>query len=67
MSKPIFKLFYRKFVFLSLAVVIFLLVSCSNISGNSVMEKTEKNPEVYFCPKNDCSKVFEKNINSANF
>jgi len=51
----------------SLLGVTFLIISCApHISGNAVREETAKNPEVYFCPKQDCGKVFENSINSAN-
>ena len=67
MKKPVFKLFHKIIVLSLLLGVTFLLISCAaNISGSAVKEETLKNPEVYFCPKNDCGRVFEENINAAN-
>jgi len=34
---------------------------------NHVPNETAKLPEVYFCPRDDCSKALEAKINSANF
>ena len=68
MNKLVFKLFHRVAIFLSLLVVTFFIISCmSNVQGSVVAEKTQKSPEVYFCPREDCGKVFEENIRSANF
>ncbi|MBI3027551.1 hypothetical protein HYY70_05560 [Candidatus Woesearchaeota archaeon] len=68
MNKLIFKLFYWIGAFLLLLVV---LGGCSpKISGNIIKEipqEINKNQEVYFCPRQDCSKVYEKHISSANF
>ena len=67
MSKHIFKLFHRIIVLSLLIGITFLMISCTaNISGRAVKEISPKNPEVYFCPKNDCGKVFERDINDAN-
>lgn len=65
MNKQIFKLFHRIIVLSSLIVVTFLIFSCS-ITGSVVREENQKNPEIYFCPKEDCSKVLEKHVSSAN-
>lgn len=71
MNKLIFKLFYSKLDYLLIFLISALfLSSCATITGNAtkqILNETGKNPEVYFCPKDDCSKVFEKIINSANF
>ena len=72
MNKLIFKLFYLKIVFaLFFLLAIILLMGCEpQITGKAAEqiphEKT-KNPEVHFCPREDCSKALEKNIKSANF
>ena len=68
MKKLIFKLFYWKLRFLFLMAV--LLAGCASITGRSISQapnEISKTPEAYFCPKDDCSRVFEKHINSANF
>ncbi|MEK6827862.1 MAG: phospholipase D-like domain-containing protein, partial [Nanoarchaeota archaeon] len=48
-----------------------ILAGCApRITGEvtgGMPQETAKNPEVYFCPKEDCSKVFEAHIKSANF
>lgn len=68
MKTLLFKFFHQIIILSSLLGVTFLIISCApNISGSAIREETAKNPEVYFCPKQDCSKVFENNINNANF
>lgn len=69
MKTLLFKYFHQIIILSSLIGVTFLIISCAPnlISGNVIREETAKNPEVYFCPRQDCSKVFENNINSANF
>ena len=67
MNKLVFKLFCLKGLFgLLLAAIVFL--SACSITGNvaQIPEETAKNPEVYFCPREDCSKVLESSIASAN-
>ena len=71
MNKHVFKLFdsYPALIFLVLFFIAFL-TGCAGITaniGNKIPQETAKNPEVYFCPREDCSKVFENNIKSANF
>ena len=69
MNKLIFKLFHPIEIFLLLIVVTFLLSSCvQSITGRAaqIPNETSQNPEVYFCPADDCSKVFENHIKSAN-
>ena len=70
MNKLIFKLFYlRIFFIIFFAVLIVLLSGCSRITGNAVEQipkETNKNPEIYFCPREDCGKVYETKIKSAN-
>ncbi len=70
MDKLIFKLFYPKDA-LGLFLVIFaaFLLGCAQITGKAtgqIPREIGKNPEVYFCPRQDCSKVFENLIESAN-
>ena len=72
MNKLIFKLFYLRAVFiLFLLPATFILTGCSpKITGSAaeqIPKETAKNPEAYFCPREDCGKVFEKHIKSANF
>lgn len=73
MNKLIFKLFYWKLDFrLFFMFLLIILISCSpkvtgNISKDIPREETAKNPEAYFCPKDDCGKVYEAHIKSANF
>ena len=70
MNKLIFKLFYSKMFFgLFFVLLIVLFGGCSQITGKAteqIPKETNKNPEVYFCPREDCSKVFETRIKSAN-
>ena len=69
MNKLIFKLFHWTWIFLLLSVVTILLSSCmQNITGKVVQipNETGKNPEAYFCPSDDCGKIFETQITSAN-
>ena len=69
MKTLLFKYFHQIIILSSLLSVTFLIISCAPnlISGNAIREENAKSPEVYFCPKDDCSKVFERNIDSANF
>ncbi|MDP3765680.1 MAG: phospholipase D-like domain-containing protein [Nanoarchaeota archaeon] len=71
MNKLIFKLFYSKLFFsIFYASLIVFLAGCSpQITGEvakQIPQETTKNPEVYFCPKDDCSKVYEAHLKSAN-
>ena len=69
MNKLVFKLFHQSGIFLLLIVVTFLLSSCMpSITGRSaqIPNETSQYPEVYFCPADDCSKVFENHIKVAN-
>lgn len=71
MDKLIFKLFYSKPAFsLYFALIAVFAVGCAqNIAGmatQQIQEKTAKAPEIHFCPRDDCGKVFEMRINSAN-
>ena len=72
MNKPIFKLFYCKVACIIFFVFfIILLAGCNQkITGNSTKDvpiEMAKNPEVYFCPREDCGKVYEGYIKFANF
>ena len=67
MDKLVFKLFCLAVVFIPL---IAFLNGCKETTGYSVKQsprESNKIPEVYFCPKDDCSKVYVNHINSANF
>ncbi|MBI2657286.1 hypothetical protein HYX08_01175 [Candidatus Woesearchaeota archaeon] len=65
MNKLVFKLFYLKHGFV---LSLIFLIGCG-ITGKSISapQETAKNPEAYFCPGTDCSKVFEERVLSANF
>ena len=67
MNKHIFKLFHAGLVFLLLALVT-ISAGCSSITGRAVQtpSETSKAAEAYFCPREDCGKILENNINSAN-
>jgi len=66
MSKLLFKLFCRYFVLLSLVLVTIFIFGCKgNVTGYAV-ESSDKSPEVYFCPREDCGKNMEGIINSAS-
>ncbi len=60
----------RKTFALSAIALIILLAGCSpKITGKSIGQvphETGQMPKVYFCPKDDCSKALEDNINLAN-
>ncbi len=71
MNKLIFKLFYLKCPFRALlALFLLFLAGCNiGITGKSISaipNETSANPEVYFCPREDCGKILEAQINSAN-
>ncbi len=71
MDKLIFKLFYSKAFFaLNFMIIAIFLSGCvPQITGKitkQIPKEIAKNPEVYFCPKQDCSKVFENHISLAN-
>ena len=70
MDKVLFKVFYRILIFLLLGVVTFLFLGCaSKITGNAVGQipnESSRNPEAYFCPVQDCSKIVENHIKLAN-
>ena len=73
MNKLIFKLFYPRVVFglfFGIIIAIIFLAGCTpRITGNAtkqIPQEINKNPEVYFCPRDDCSKVYENYIKSAN-
>src|SRR3989339_376399 len=61
MNKLIFKLF---------ALLVILVIGCSSgMTGKAtgkIPEEKTKQPEVYFCPRDDCGEIFEKNIKAAN-
>ena len=70
MNKLIFKLFYIK-ALLKLLILIFavFLIGCG-ITGKTTKampHETAKIHEAYFCPKDDCGKILETHINSANY
>ena len=70
MNKLIFKLFCLRSPFSLFFVFLIVLSGCMQITGNTTREiptETNKNPEAYFCPETDCSKVFEGKIKKANF
>lgn len=70
MNKLIFKLFYSRTLFrLFFVFLVVLLAGCSQITGNvigKVPMETNKDPDIYFCPRDDCGKVYEEKIKSAN-
>ena len=68
MKKLVFKFFCRNFVLLLLLLVTILAFGCKRIiTGNLVLEESNKPAEAYFCPKDNCGKILENEIRSANF
>ena len=71
MNKHVFKLFDSyQFLVLFLAVLIVFLTGCAGVTGKAasqIPKEINKEPEAYFCPREDCSKIFEKKISLANF
>lgn len=70
MNKLIFKLFYSGSAFYAvlLLAAVFLAGCGLQAAGNAVKEaprESANSPEIYFCPEEDCGKVFEKHIKSA--
>lgn len=52
-----------------ICIMIFLSGCSPKITGRAIEEipsETVKAPQIYFCPKDDCGKALESNINSAN-
>jgi len=71
MNKHLFKLFYcDAAITLCFSLIAILLSSCtSQITGKAIEQipnEITKIPEVYFCPREDCGKIYEENIASAN-
>ncbi|MBS3106021.1 hypothetical protein J4234_07255 [Candidatus Woesearchaeota archaeon] len=71
MNKHVFKLFdsYPALILFP-AVLIVFLTGCAGVTGKAVSQiskEINKEPEAYFCPREDCSKIFESQIKSANF
>ena len=73
MKKLIFKTFDcsdTAFLLFLILGMVFLNGCVPKITGKIVEEipkETAKMPQIYFCPKEDCSKVFTAYINSANY
>lgn len=69
MNKLIFKFFYLKSAFPALLLLVAFLMGCATITGQATTQPSEvsKGYEVYFCPRNDCSKALESKIESADF
>ena len=72
MNKLVFKLFYcgGHFALFFLIAIVFLAGCTPKITGSATRQipaETNKNPEVYFCPKDDCGKALEVHVKSANF
>lgn len=66
MKTLLFKYFHQIIILSSLLGVTFLIISCSQQINSAVPHENASAPEVYFCPKEDCGKVLEKNIALAN-
>ena len=72
MNKLVFKLFYcgGHFALFFLIAIVFLAGCTPKITGSATRQipaETNKNSEVYFCPKDDCGKALEVHVKSANF
>ncbi len=71
MNKLVFKLFYPKRVFALFFIIAVLLAGCIPRATGSVVRQIpneiNKNPKVYFCPKQDCGRILEEHIKTANF
>ncbi len=63
-------IFNKKMFFIVSVTLLFVLSSgCGQITGNAVKELPKENagsPEIYFCPREDCGKVYESKIILAN-
>jgi len=66
--KPI--IFNKKIFFIvSITFLVVLSGGCGQITGDAAKEipkENARNPEIYFCPREDCGKVYESNIKLAN-
>lgn len=68
MNKLVFKFFCGRFILLPLLLVTILIFGCkSSVTGNVVIEESNKPIESYFCPKDDCGKILENKIRNSNF
>ncbi|MBI2650707.1 hypothetical protein HYX04_05360 [Candidatus Woesearchaeota archaeon] len=72
MNKLIFKLFYSNsaLILFFIVLIVFLGGCVPQITGKAakqIPQETAKNPEIYFCPREDCGKVLTSFINLANF
>jgi len=71
------KLIFKPFDCSDTAFLLFLILGMIFLNGcvpkitgkivEDIPKETAKMPQIYFCPKDDCGKVFESNINSANY
>ena len=70
MNKLIFKLFCSKAILTLIALLLaIILASCTGMTTQAVKEmpnEINENPEVYFCPRDDCGKMLESQITKAN-
>ena len=67
MKKLVFKFFCKSFVLLLLPLVTILAFGCrGSVTGNLIVEESNKPIEAYFCPKDDCGKILENEIRNAN-
>ena len=69
MNKLIFKLFYCIRTFDAILLLFVVILTGCGITGKTagMQSETVRNPEVYFCPRDDCGKILESHINSANY
>ena len=68
MKKVVFKLFYEKYLIFLYVLVTTFLIGC-NVTSNVIYNpphENNKNPDVYFCPKDNCSSIFEHHIRAAS-
>ena len=66
MKTLLYKFFHQIIILSSLFGVTFLIISCAPGTSRAVPHENASALEVHFCLKDDCGKMLERNIASAN-